>query len=91
MMMDATEPDSLTIYKAKCAAQAAVIAEWEKTAHLTNRQSVTITKLQAEVEDLTEALKDIYKATTDLQVMSIVMANLPQPKTIPAALPQEGE
>jgi len=50
-----------------------------------------IEELQAKVEKLTEALKDIYKATTDLQVMSIVMANLPQPKTIPAALSQEGE
>ena len=42
-----------------------------------------ITELEAKIEALTEALKDIYKATTDLQVMSIVMANLPQPKTIP--------
>ena len=51
----------------------------------------TIAALQIKVEKLTEALKDIYKATTDLQVMSIVMANLPQPKTIPAALSQENE
>jgi len=50
-----------------------------------------VEELQAKVEKLTEALKDIYKATTDLQVMSIVMANLPQPKTIPAALKQEDE
>jgi hypothetical protein len=42
-----------------------------------------IEELEAKIEALTEALKDIYKATTDLQVMSIVMANLPQPKTIP--------
>jgi len=50
-----------------------------------------IEELEAKIEALTEALKDIYKATTDLQVMSIVMANLPQPKTIPAALKQEDE
>ena len=43
-------------------------------------------KLIAKVEELTAALKDIYKVTNDMQVMSIVMANLPQPKTIPAAL-----
>ena len=38
------------------------------------------------IDELTAALKDIYKVTNDMQVMSIVMANLPQPKTIPAAL-----
>lgn len=48
-----------------------------------------IVELQAKVEELTSALKDIYKVTNDMQVMSIVMANLPQPKTIPAALKED--
>ena len=46
-------------------------------------------ELQTKVEDLTAALKDIYKVTNERQVMSIVMANLPQPKTIPAALKED--
>ena len=48
-----------------------------------------ITPLQTKVEELETALKDIYQVTNDRQVMSIVMANLPQPKTIPAALKED--
>ena len=42
---------------------------------------------RAEVERYRGALKDIYSVTNDLQVMSIVMANLPAPTTVPPAEP----
>ena len=61
----------------------------EQQKHINTLTNEKLT-LQAKVAELTAALKDIYSVTNDIQVMSIVMANLPQPKTIPAALKQEG-
>jgi len=48
-------------------------------------------KLQADVDKYRDALKDIYSVTNDLQVMSIVMANLPAPTTVPPAEPTTGK
>ena len=48
-------------------------------------------KLQADVDKYRDALKDIYSVTNDLQVMSIVMANLSAPTTVPPAEPTTGK
>jgi ABC-type transporter Mla subunit MlaD len=67
--------------------QAKTIAELQAKVDTVNQTLALSLKnesdLEATITKLTGALKDIYSVTNEMQVMSIVMANLPTPKTIP--------